>query len=291
MAKLKLPFISPLIGANFRTFFRVLAKRKIRPKRWLHIVLSFIIILLSTPFRLFDFFYFRHRLKNYTLKSPPVFIIGHWRSGTTFLHNILCKNKKAAYVTTYHSVFPNYLKIKPVAGRFMRWVMPEHRPGDNIKMNIDYPQEEEYALGNMTPYAFYHFFYFPLDYKEYFEKFVRFNNITPEADSEFVKKYTTLVKKACIDTKGEVPILKNPVNTGRIKLLLQLYPNAKFIHIVRNPVAVYCSAKKFFAAVIPGRCAAPPAPAMMTLMPRSCASEANLNIKSGVRWAEIIRIS
>jgi len=45
------------------------------------------------------------------------------------------------------------------------------------------------------------------------------------------------------------------------------------------------------AAVMPGRWAAPPAPAMMTSMPRDSAVEAYSNIKSGVRWADTTRTS
>ena len=39
-------------------------------------------------------------------------------------------------------------------------------------------------------------------------------------------------------------------------------------------------------ATIPGRCAAPPAPAMITSMPRPAASDAYSAIHAGVRWAE-----
>ena len=45
------------------------------------------------------------------------------------------------------------------------------------------------------------------------------------------------------------------------------------------------------AAVMPGRCAAPPAPAMMTSRPRSRAVAAYSNSRSGVRWAETTRTS
>src|SRR5665213_3045028 len=45
------------------------------------------------------------------------------------------------------------------------------------------------------------------------------------------------------------------------------------------------------AAVMAGKCAAPPAPAMMTSMPRPSAPVANSAISSGVRWAETTRFS
>src|ERR1700736_819144 len=49
--------------------------------------------------------------------------------------------------------------------------------------------------------------------------------------------------------------------------------------------------REVFAAVVPGKCAAPPAPAMMALRPRSRAEAAYSNSRSGVRCAEITRTS
>ena len=46
-----------------------------------------------------------------------------------------------------------------------------------------------------------------------------------------------------------------------------------------------------FDAVIPGRCAAPPAPAMITSMPRDSAVDAYSNSRSGVRCADTTRVS
>jgi hypothetical protein len=44
---------------------------------------------------------------------------------------------------------------------------------------------------------------------------------------------------------GRRLILKNPANTGRIPLLLAMFPDAKFIHIYRNPYTVFLSARHF----------------------------------------------
>ncbi len=45
------------------------------------------------------------------------------------------------------------------------------------------------------------------------------------------------------------------------------------------------------AAAMPGRCAAPPAPAITTLKPSALAPLAKATSRSGVRWAETIRAS
>src|SRR5665648_1005332 len=50
--------------------------------------------------------------------------------------------------------------------------------------------------------------------------------------------------------KGKRLILKNPANTARIKLLLELYPEAQFIHIYRNPYVVYMSTKHFYNKMV-----------------------------------------
>ncbi len=212
---------------------------------------TFAIILLAAPFQLFDYFYFSKKVDRFQLKTPPLFILGHWRSGTTLLHNLLCKDPRAAYVTTYHSVFPLHLKSRPFFGLFMKQLMPEYRPGDNIKMNIAYPQEDEYALSNMTHTAFYHAFYFPREWPALYEKYVRFKGLSLKEIRLWEKKYHELVVKACLNSGGEWPILKNPVNTARIPKLLPLYPEACFVHIVRHPVEVFSSSMKFFSAVIP----------------------------------------
>ena len=49
--------------------------------------------------------------------------------------------------------------------------------------------------------------------------------------------------------------------------------------------------RQVFAAVTPARWAAPPAAAMMTSSPRPAAPEAYSNSRSGVRWAEMTRLS
>jgi hypothetical protein len=46
-------------------------------------------------------------------------------------------------------------------------------------------------------------------------------------------------------------VIKNPVNTARIKQVLKLYPDAKFIHIYRDPEVVFLSTQKFFVNLFP----------------------------------------
>jgi hypothetical protein len=45
---------------------------------------------------------------------------------------------------------------------------------------------------------------------------------------------------------GRPLVLKSPPHTGRIRLQLEMFPRAKFVHIHRNPYAVYPSSRKTF---------------------------------------------
>jgi hypothetical protein len=79
---------------------------------------------------------------------------------------------------------------------------------------------------------------------EYYNNFVDFNNLKPSTIEEFKEVYLDYVKKVSFAHNHKRLVLKNPSNTSRIKFLLELFPNAKFIHIIRNPYHVYLSMKR-----------------------------------------------
>lgn len=133
----------------------------------------------------------------------------------------------------------------------MKLHIPETRPADNVKLSPDYPQEEEFSLGNMTYMTFYHFFYFPSLNDQLYEKYVRLHGLKEKAIRTLKRKYDELLVKATINLHKDRIVVKNPVNTGKIKLILDLYPNAKFIFIYRNPVITYLSTVKFFESLLP----------------------------------------
>lgn len=246
----KIPPISPLAGSSLPNFFRVLALGKVAYRFIPKLALTLLIILISTPFQIYEYFYYRNRVRKYKFKTPPIFIIGHWRSGTTHLHNLLCRDPEYGFSSTYQAVFPNNLKSKWLFKTFMNLNMPEKRPSDNVQLSANFPQEEEYALSNMTHSSFYHFFYFPSINDWLYEKYVRFSGISANKKNKFKKKYHELLVKAALNLKKDQLVMKNPVNTGRIKQLLEMYPEAKFIHIYRNPIVIYLSSLKFFESLL-----------------------------------------
>jgi hypothetical protein len=251
MDEFKIPPISTLIGSTFKNYFKILNKGHIEPKYYFKIFLTTLVVLISTPFHLWEKIVFSKKLKNFKFEKPPLFILGHWRSGTTLLHNMLTKDPSAAYMTTYQALFPNNLCSKWLFRTFMKLKMPAKRPSDGVALNIDFPQEDEFAFSNCQWNAYYNFFYFPKHYKEFYEKSVHQKNLSKTEIDLWFKSYDQLIKKAIINTNGERVIFKNPVNTARIDKILKLYPDAKFLYIQRNPYTVFYSTRRFFQQLNP----------------------------------------
>ena len=248
MADFKIPPVSPLIGSSFANYIKAIRSGKV-DLAYLHkVILSGLICGITSPFHIWERFKDRN-VKD--VKEAPVFIVGHWRSGTTFLHNLLCQDPSAGFISTFQSVFPENMHSATIFKFFMGLSMPDTRPSDNVKLRVDLPQEDEFSLENLNAPSFYSFMYFPENYNKLFDETVLFENRSEKDVAKWQKVYRRLIAKAEKNTGGSYTIIKNPANTGRIDQILKMYPKARFIHIYRNPVIVYLSTKKFFLELLP----------------------------------------
>lgn len=246
--------LPPAVGYSFSVLFFLFGRHRISFQFLVRTILTLLINLINLPFRLYEKLFINRRFKAASIEKDPVFILGHWRSGTTHLHNLLCQDPQMGYTTTFQSVFPDTLFNK--AGRFIfegfaRLLIPGTRKGDNVTLGMELPQEEEFALGDKTPISFYYYWMFPRHIKSFYDSFIRFVGIGDKEITSWKEDYTLLIKKALANTKKERYLSKNPPNTARIKVLLEMFPNARFIHIHRNPIEVYLSTHHFFKKMLP----------------------------------------
>lgn len=112
---------------------------------------------------------------------------------------------------------------------------------DNLEWPMDAPQEEEIPLTKMTPYSWYLQFLFPRQAEEMFRLGVLFEGTSARVRREVKEKYLRILKVATLHDQGRRLLLKNPVNTARIPMLLELFPDAKFVVIHRSPYEVFPS--------------------------------------------------
>lgn len=246
----KLP-INTLVGADWKTFNQITANRNIDPDyRGKYRLTKAVCRLLSILKPLQDHRY-EKLLADKPLEHDPVFILGHWRSGTTFMHNVFSCDKHFGYNTTYQTVFPHLMMWgQPFFKKNMSWLMPDKRPTDNMELAVDLPQEEEFALANMMPYTYYNFWFLPKHMQEYADKYLLFDDISEEELKVFEETFTKLIKISLWNTHGSQFLSKNPPHTGRVKELVKMFPNAKFIYLMRNPYTVFESTRSFFTNTI-----------------------------------------
>ena len=228
--------VNTLVGADWKTFKRLTKSQHIAKDKKANFWLTKGICRILSPFAAIQERRYRKQLANKPLENDPLFILGHWRSGTTFVHNIFAQDKHFGYTTTYQTVFPHYIMVlqslfKPI----MKLVMPNKRPTDNMELAPDLPQEEEFSLANMTYCNYYNFWFFPERMQEYCDRFLTFKDIKDEELQEFKATFEKLVKLSLWNTGGTQYLSKNPPHTGRIKALTELFPRARYIYLIRNP--------------------------------------------------------
>lgn len=245
----KLP-VNTLVGARWNTFKALAAENEVdkgyRQKYYLTRAICRLLSLLQPieDRRL-------RKLEEQPGTIDPLFILGHWRSGTTFVHNVFACDPHFGYNTTYQTVFPNLMLFgQPFFKKTVSWLIPDKRPTDNMELKVDLPQEEEFALSNMIPYTYYNFWFFPRKMMDYCERYLVFNTLPESERQVFMDTFRQLVKVCLWNTHGTQFLSKNPPHTGRIRTLLEMYPNAKFIYLKRNPYTVFESTRSFFTNTI-----------------------------------------
>ena len=253
---------TPLAGYTLPNLFRMLAQNRfhISPRYAARFAYSVALSTIMSPF------YIRERVKydRQTAETPivkdPVFIIGHWRCGTTLMHNILTRDQQFGYFTTYQTLIPSiFISGEKLFKPIVVASLPKKRPMDDGDLGADLPQEDIYALGALSPYSYYHGWCFPQNMAHY-NNYIDFNNASPQTIEDWKKTYLFLLKKITMFHQGKQLILKNQDNTGKIPQLLEMFPDAKFIYMYRNPYDLYMSMLKFMRKVIPLYCVQTPPP-------------------------------
>lgn len=185
---------------------------------------------------------FRRKIRKHIVTRSPIFILGHMRSGTTHLHNLLALDSRFAAPKTFDAyAFDFFLTGKFLVKPFIKWLVPKKREMDNMVVDLDLPQEEEFSQFSTSTYSFFYHMFFPQRADYFYRKFILTEGLSDKEKESFCKSYQFLIKKFSFAYKGKQLLLKNPVNTGRLKILLEMFPDAKFIYIHRNPVEVYYS--------------------------------------------------
>ena len=232
----------PLVSSSFANLVRVTSAYGCEAKYVPRLLYLRVMTLLRQPAIWLAAARFNRRIERQPIEPPPIFIIGHWRSGTTHLQNIMSRDPQFGRVTLLQAAMPHEYPILPAAmkARLGR-MLPATRLMDNVPIAADVPWEEELALTSVGRLSFYHVSFFPRCMERIFNEAVLFDNGNPDLIATWKRHYLHFLRMIQLEQPGMPLLLKNPANTARVSLLREMFPGARFIHLHRNPYKVFTS--------------------------------------------------
>lgn len=260
---------------DFHTYFKVLwlvLTDKPSPRRLL--THSAILVLLSN-WALFNAIFLQlDRLffpgcGNVEIRSP-IFVIGNGRSGTTFFHRLLCgDDERFVSFRTWEILFPSLVQKKALRALFGAWARFFPRSLQRVKdwegrqlvglraqrpTGIDDPDEDDFLL--MIPFASPTIVaLFP--YVEELEELTRFDERPARARQGSMELYRQCVSRQLVFRDGGEAgsrsfLSKNPTFVARIRSLVEEFPDARFVYLIRNPYETIPSLLKLLNSVWEG---------------------------------------
>ena len=249
-------FEHPFIFGSFWSWIKLLWQNRSIDRKFIPRALFVTLAsLLTSPLRIYESLRFGRTVKKTVVHPSPIFIIGHWRSGTTHLHNILVRDKNLGCVSMWQAFAPGLCLIdeRVFKNPFNKIAKKWHptREIDNIPLSMDNPEEEDLAIANMSPYSYLHMYSYPRRATYFFETYITyFGNLPKSTIDKWKKVYLLILRKATLKAGGKRLVIKNCADSARIKALLELFPDAKFIHIYRNPYNIFRSTQHLYRVVM-----------------------------------------
>ncbi len=201
---------------------------------------------------LLDRLLFRRALR--TRVSRPVFIIGNFRTGSSFLFRLLAEDQQTfAAMKTWEIYFaPSISQRKFYTGLWMvdrwfgaplrRWIS---RTSEQILSRVKLHRirlgeaEEDEALLLYLWSSLFNWFFMPVEPDT--NPFPYFDQAVPRWRQDAVMGFyrgcvTRHVAAHARSGASPVYLAKNPAFSGKIRSLLRTFPDARFIYLIRNPV-------------------------------------------------------
>lgn len=248
MKKRPVDFAHMLSGVRLDVWLKLLKENKIDKKFYLQAAVITMESALLTPLAYLEYLLFWLPIQFTKLEKDPIYVVGFWRSGTTYLQNLLTRDPQFGWFDPVSTItFSNSILLRKPLTMLARNGLKGARAMDNLDFELELPMEEAHAFTNLTDLSISHMMAFPDHGKG--GKYVNaiFTDALSSKDRKrFYSVYNYMLKKLTFMKGGKQLLLKSPDNTARIAFLKRAYPRAKFINIYRNPYTVVRSALNMF---------------------------------------------
>jgi omega-hydroxy-beta-dihydromenaquinone-9 sulfotransferase len=173
----------------------------------------------------------------------PLLVLGFWRSGTTLLHELLCRDLRFGFPSTYACLNPSHFLL--TEHRMCKHHNREvSRPMDNLRYSWSSPQEDEFALLALGAPSAYEALIVPSllrDIHSLLDLQAR-----PVIDQDLWCATFDYFLKLLTVQQGKTMVLKSPTHGYRMRILQQRFPDARYAIIDRNPYEVFASNLKLW---------------------------------------------
>ena len=164
----------------------------------------------------------------------PVFVLGLPRSGTTLLQRLLALNPELAYASRLDCFNPHtFLVLRRLGAAWLAGHFPQRSRGiDNVRISWLTPDEDEFALAGLTVDGPWLGAVFPRRVPYYQQR----SPANPGWDGgpPWQAALATFTRKL-VSLHDRPLVLKSPLHTMRIPDILGVFPQARFVTIVRDP--------------------------------------------------------
>jgi len=175
----------------------------------------------------------RRQLRALRLPPDPILVIGHWRSGTTYMHQLLASDPAAATARNSLMVAPQVgVLLHSLINSLLARLMSATRPIDAVAWGPDDPQEDELCIAKLTIDTNMAGVAFPLDYLVHFRRSV----LTTTRRFERLWLHVTQLTWLHAGAGRSHLLIKNPAHSARVPMVLKHFPKARFIVLEREPI-------------------------------------------------------
>jgi len=224
------------IGVRFLPWLRVLARRgfRIAPSRLPRAAVITAASLANEVLRGVTRAIWGRGMRKARIEEDPVIVIGHWRSGTTLLHELLACDRRFVAPNTIQCGAPSHFVLSEEFARdWLGFLLPPERPMDAMPMGFERPQEDEVALCNLGMPSPWWSIAFPNE-PDVDAEWADLEGVSDRDRDRWLTAWTTFLRDVQFEHRGRL-LLKNPLHTYRVPIIRSVFPAADFIHIVRDP--------------------------------------------------------